>query len=218
MPNKDGHRRFGNVRKLPSGRYQIRYPGPDGRTRTGPETYERKGDADKALVLVEAQMASGRWTDPERGKIKLGDYADTWITQRPGLRPRTIDLYRWLLKKRIAPYLGGVPVGKMSTRLVREWRATLLGNGVSVSIAAKAYRLLRAIMTTAVEDDNMLPRNPCRIKGAGDENAGERPGVDRAAGLRPSRAGWASSGRQHPQDAGRLPAPVPPTRSYADLA
>ena len=24
MPNKDGHRRFGNVRKLPSGRYQIR--------------------------------------------------------------------------------------------------------------------------------------------------------------------------------------------------
>ena len=42
MPNKDGHRRFGNVRKLPSGRYQIRYPGPDGRMRTGPETYERK--------------------------------------------------------------------------------------------------------------------------------------------------------------------------------
>ena len=42
MANKDGHRRFGNVRKLPSGRYQIRYPGPDGQMRTGPETYERK--------------------------------------------------------------------------------------------------------------------------------------------------------------------------------
>jgi hypothetical protein len=27
MANRDGHRRFGNVRKLPSGRYQIRYPG-----------------------------------------------------------------------------------------------------------------------------------------------------------------------------------------------
>jgi hypothetical protein len=84
MPNKDGHRRFGNVRKLPSGRYQIRYPGPDGRTRTGPETYERKSDADKALVIVEADLASGNWTDPERGKIKIGDYAATWITQRPG--------------------------------------------------------------------------------------------------------------------------------------
>ena len=143
--------------------------------RTGPETYERKSDADKALVIIEAQMASGSWTDPERGKIKLGDYAATWITQRPGLRPRTMDLYRWLLKKHIAPYLGGVPVGKLSARLVREWRATLLGNGVSVSVAAKAYRLLRAVMTTAVEDDSMLGRNPCRIKGAGDEHAAERP-------------------------------------------
>jgi hypothetical protein len=38
MANREGHRRFGSVRKLPSGRYQIRYPGPDGRIRTGPET------------------------------------------------------------------------------------------------------------------------------------------------------------------------------------
>jgi integrase len=175
MANKDSHRRFGNVRKRESGRYQIRYPGPDGRMRTGDQTYERKGDAERALVLIEAQMASGNWTDPERGKIKLGDYASVWIVERPGLRPRTIDLYRWLLRKHIDPYLGAMPVGKLSARLVREWRATLLGNGVSVSVAAKAYRLLRAILMTAVEEDNMLPHNPCRIRGAGDENAPERP-------------------------------------------
>lgn len=28
---------------------------------------------------------------------------------------------------------------------------------------------------TAVEEDNLLPRNPCRIRGAGDEEAPERP-------------------------------------------
>jgi integrase len=173
--NKPGHRRFGNVRKLPSGRYQASYLGPDGQRRNAPETFERKSDAEKALVLIEAQMAAGNWADPQRGKIKLQDYASTWITERSGLRPRTVDLYRWLLKKHIAPYLGGVPMGKMSARLVREWRASLIGNGVSVSVAAKAYRLLRAIMTTAVEDDSMLTRNPCRIKGGGDENAQERP-------------------------------------------
>ena len=27
MPNRAGHRRFGNVRKRESGRFQIRYPG-----------------------------------------------------------------------------------------------------------------------------------------------------------------------------------------------
>src|ERR1700733_8381135 len=67
------------------------------------------------------------------------------------------------------------PIGRLSTRMVREWRATLLANGVSVSVAAKAYRLLRAILMTAVEDDKILPRNPCRIRGAGTEDAGERP-------------------------------------------
>jgi hypothetical protein len=42
-------------------------------------------------------------------------------------------------------------------------------------MAAKAYRLLRAIMTTAVEEDKILPRNPCRVRGAGEEHATERP-------------------------------------------
>jgi integrase len=175
MPNKEGHRRFGNIRRLPSGRFQIRYPGPDGRMRTGRETYERKGDADRALVLIEAQLSAGEWTDPERAKVKLADYGSAWIEQRPGLRPRTADLYRWLFGKHISPYVGGMPLGKLTAGLIREWRATLLRNGVSVSIAAKAYRLLRAILTTAVEEDHLLPRNPCRIRGAGSEHAAERP-------------------------------------------
>lgn len=114
-------------------------------------------------MLVESQMASGTWTDPERGKVKVSDYAATWIIERPGLRPRTVDLYRYLLEKHVIPYIGGTQIGKVSPALVREWRAKLLENGVSV--AAKAYRLLRAVMTTAVEDDGILSKNPCRIRG-----------------------------------------------------
>jgi integrase len=175
MANRDGHRRFGSIRRRESGRYQIRYPGPDGQMRPGADTYGRKSDAERALVLIEAQIASGEWTDPDRGKVKLGDYAAVWIAQRPKLRPRTVDLYRWLLKKHIAPYLGTVPIGKLSTAMIREWRAELLDHGVSVTMAAKAYRLLRAVLMTAVEEDKILLRNPCRIHGAGDEDSAERP-------------------------------------------
>ena len=39
---------------------------------------------------------------------------------------------------------------------------------------AKAYRLLKAIMNTAV-DDGRIRRNPCRIKGASQETSPERP-------------------------------------------
>lgn len=174
MANKDGHRRFGNVRKLPSGRYQIRYPGPDGRLRSGADTYPDKRSADRALSLIEGQMMTGEWTDPQRAKVTVQAYAEKWITQRPNLRARTIELYTWLLTKHIRPYLGGVPIGKMTPDMVREWRAELLSNGVSVSAAAKAYRLLRAVLMTATED-RVIPRNPCRIRGGGDEEPEERP-------------------------------------------
>ncbi|WP_285487735.1 tyrosine-type recombinase/integrase [Amycolatopsis taiwanensis] len=120
---------------------------------------------------------TGEWTDPERAKIPLGHYAAQWITQRPGLRPRTVELYRWLLRKHIEPYLGGVELGKLSTSIVRQWRSERLMAGVSESVTAKAYRLLRAVLTTAVDEDKILPRNPCRVRGADREHAAERPVV-----------------------------------------
>jgi integrase len=155
-------------------RPQIRYPGPDGRMRTGADTYPDKRTADRALSLVEGQMITGEWTDPQRAKIKLQIYAGKWIDQRPNLRPTTLELYRWLLATHICPYLGRLPVGKITPQMVREWRAVLLADGVSVSATAKAYRLLRAVLMTAA-DDRIISSNPCRIRGAGDEKPPERP-------------------------------------------
>jgi integrase len=175
MANRGGHRRFGWVRKLPSGRYQASYLGPDGKRKYAPETYERKGEAERFLSLVEVQMMQGQWIDPERAKVKLGVYAAKWIKERAGLRPRTVELYERLLRNHIGPYLGAVSVGDITTSMVREWRTALLDSGVSASVTAKAYRLLRAVLMTATEEDGMLARNPCRIKGAGDESPEERP-------------------------------------------
>jgi len=104
--------------------------GPDGRMRSHPETFERKGDAERILTLIEAQMVHGDWTDPQGAKVRLSDYANDWITQRPGLRPRTADLYRWLLAKHVTPYIGSLPIGKVSAQAVRQWRAELLGRSV----------------------------------------------------------------------------------------
>ncbi|MFI6174327.1 tyrosine-type recombinase/integrase [Nonomuraea sp. NPDC051191] len=175
MANKDGHRRFGNIRKRESGRFQIRYPGPDGRLRTGATTYATRAEADRALTLIEATMIAGDWTDPDRGKVLLGDYARAWIKERPGLRPKTIENYTWLLHRHIMPTLGGVQVGKITTQMIRAWRAERLEQGTSISTVAKAYRFLRAVLMTAAEEDKLISRNPCRIKGADNEHTPERP-------------------------------------------
>ncbi|MDN5920361.1 MAG: site-specific integrase [Pseudonocardia sp.] len=160
---------------MPSGRYQASYLGPDGRRRTAPETFERKKDADLYISRVEALMSQGDWTDPTRAKIRLNDYAERWVDQRAGLRPRTVELYRWLLARHVLPTLGTVPLGNLSTPMIRQWRADLLTAGVSETMAAKSYRLLRAVLNTAVDEDRIIPRNPCRVRGADQENPAERP-------------------------------------------
>jgi integrase len=175
MANQDKHRRFGNVRKRESGRYQARYPGPDGRVRSAPQTFARKAEAEKYLSLIETQMARGEWIDPERGKIRLQDYAERWITERPNLRPRTVHLYRWTLGRHITPHLGDMPLNRIDTPMVREWRTRLLADGVSLTMAAKAYRLLRAVLMTAVKEDELIRVNPCRVTGADQEKPAERP-------------------------------------------
>ena len=168
-------RRFGSVRKLPSGQYQVRYYGPDGRRRSAPLTFLRKAEADRYLSLLEVQLARHEWVDPDRGRVRLSEYAVRWIEERPKLRPRTVQLYSWLLSRHIAPYIGDMPLSALDTPMVREWRSLLLGSGVSESVAAKAYRLLRAVLNTAVREDEILRVNPCRVPGADREEAGERP-------------------------------------------
>jgi integrase len=143
--------------------------------RSAPETFGRKVEAQRYLALIEVQIARGEWTDPARAKVTLRDYADRWISERAGLRPRTVELYRWLLGRHIDPWIGGVPLGNIDTPLVREWRATLLSEGVSQSAAAKAYRFLRSVLMTAVNEDRILVRNPCQVRGADKEQPQERP-------------------------------------------
>lgn len=170
-------RRFGNVRLRPSGRWQVRYRGPDGRLRSVGKTFPTRRDGERYLRFVEGALDRGEWIDPARAKIRLGDYIGRWIEERPALRSTTRDLYRWLLKRYIDPHLGGVMLGRLDTALIREWRMVLLSDGVSQTQVAKAYRLMRAALSTAVNEDQLLLRNPCRVQGADRESAAERPVV-----------------------------------------
>ncbi|HEX3426928.1 MAG TPA: site-specific integrase [Acidimicrobiales bacterium] len=113
--------------------------------------------------------------DPRRGTVTLADWSDRWLEQRPDLRVRTRELYRGLLRRQILPELGPVPLAKLSPSQVRAWHAQLQGpSGPGASTAAKAHRLLRAMMRTA-EDDEVIVRNPCQVARAGVERAAERP-------------------------------------------
>jgi len=169
-----GRRRFGAVRRLPSGRYQARYRAGDGRTHGAPATFATRREADQFLAVVEADLLRGSWFDPAAGDIALEVYAPRWIAERPvELQPRTLEIYDGLLRKHIYPAFGGTSLCDISSAAVRTWHASLRADGVGQVTLAKAYRLLKAIMTTAV-DDELIARNPCRLRNAGVERSPER--------------------------------------------
>lgn len=119
-------------------------------------------------------MVREEWIDPWGARIAFGAYATRWIDERPDLRVRTVELYQSLLRLHLAPAFGNGPVADVTFPAVRTWRKERLDAGVGPVTVAKAYRLLRAIMATAVED-GLIRQNPCRIKGGGVEASPERP-------------------------------------------
>jgi Phage integrase, N-terminal SAM-like domain len=132
---------FGRVRKLPSGRWQARYKAPDGIDRPAPQTFATKRDAEVWLMKTEADILDDEWIDPDLGRITFGDYAPSWINERPGLRPKSIQLYEYLLRRYLEPSFGTKPIAVIREQHVRRWRKQLLDAGTSAVTVAKANRL-----------------------------------------------------------------------------
>jgi integrase len=166
-------RSFGTIRKLPSGRWQVRYYDRAGARHTAPRTFPSKGDATRYLTQIEADVLRGVWTDPRLARTTFAEWAERWQQAAADLRPGTRVLYGYLLRRFLLPAFGPMPLGKLDTLTVRAWLGGLHRAGeVTPTTIAKAYRLLRSILNAAVEA-GYLPRNPAAIKGAGIERTAE---------------------------------------------
>lgn len=182
-------RAFGSVRKLPSGKYQARYKGADGLTHTSPTTYTRKADAEAFLATIQSDIVRGSWKAPKSVRTTLDQYADTWIKHR-SLKPHVRDQYSADFRNHISARIGHFTLPELTPAIIREWHANLTedlrkaseGRGHrspsrrtdGAATVSRCYRILKAILNSAVEDE-LLPANPCRIKGASTYQHPERP-------------------------------------------
>lgn len=158
---------FGRIRKLPSGRHQAGYIGPDLALHRPASTFETLLDARAWLADERRLIDAGTWTAPavrsRTAPATLAAYAEPWLAER-NLKPRTRYLYRRLLDQKILPDLGSVPLKAINGLTVREWYAKL--DPAFPTRRAHAYALLRTILGSAVADELILA-NPCHIRGAG---------------------------------------------------
>lgn len=164
-------RSWGKNRKLPSGRWQASYVGPDGVRQTAPNTFETKDDSVAWLVSERRLIDREDWTPPanrlQRESVRdsrtLRAYAAEWLDAKSTLKPRTRNHYESLLRLHILPTLGEVELVELTTVSIRTWHARL--GSRTPTFNAHAYGLLHAVLATATED-GLIPINPARVKGA----------------------------------------------------
>lgn len=179
---KSAKRGFGQITKLPSGRYRARYTGPDTLLHNAPSTFDSVMDAEAWLTDERRLVASGAWASPrvreQQARVSaaarkarvFADYARSWLESLHDIRPTTRESYRSSLEHHLVPAFGDLPVDEITAEEIRDWFASY--GDRTPTARAHAYAVLKSVMAQA-EDDELIRRSPARIK------AGARSAVAR---------------------------------------
>ncbi len=166
-------RGLGSIRKLPSGRYQVRYTDPNGIRRTARTTFKAKSQAEFELTRIRGAIESGTWLvdetpqagDLEPKTITLSQLARHWREQQVNskgqpLSPNTLREYERLIDKTLAK-LATKPIRAITRQHIETWRAPELKRAPNQT--SKAYKHLKTLMTWA-HKRAWIPINPCDIE------------------------------------------------------
>jgi integrase len=136
--------------------YRVRYRTPD-RGQTDKRGFKTKRDAQAWADQLEVDKRKGVYVAPGAGRVKLGDYAQEWLSSKHNLKPSTKARYKVVLDTALAKY-ADMALGDISRQFVREWVADL-NRGLSPASVHKTVGVLRQVLAMAVID-NRLAMNP----------------------------------------------------------
>jgi integrase len=166
-----GKRTFASINQIASGRWQVRYTGPDMVRRYAPHTFETRVNAEAWVVAARRKIDKDQWDatdDSPKEAITFGVYAQRWLTNRQvagrPIKARTREHYNAILDDHLVPTFGHRQLAAIKPKDVRDWYETTLVD--RPTMRSHAYSLLRTIMTSAVNDEH-IDANPARIVGAG---------------------------------------------------
>jgi len=171
MARRGSKRTFATIRRLPSGRWQVRYTGPDGIRRNASHTFAARIDADAYVVAKRKEIDRDLWDaagDDKPESVTFGAYAAGWLANRHvagrPIKARTREHYQSILDDHLLPTFGSRQVAAIKPKDVRAWYDATLTD--RPTMRSHAYSLVRTIMGSAVNDE-LIDANPCRIVGAG---------------------------------------------------
>lgn len=138
-------------------RWQVRYEDPDGRERT--RTFTRKPDAQRFLEGVTADLVTGRYVDPDAGRVTLRTFGEQWlaaqvfdVTTRANVTSR-LNVHVW-------PHLGDLELRAIKPSTIQSWIGERVRAGCAPSHVRVVLTNLSSILAAAVADGK-IPANPC---------------------------------------------------------
>jgi integrase len=175
MAEQRGKRGLGSIRKLASGRYQLRYTDPNGVRQNGNVTYVTKSQAEQALGLIAHSIAAGTYfqrqavaqgdLDPKTLTLaQLGDHWRAVRVNRNGqpLSPNTASEYERLITNTLAPFADKT-LRSITRGQIEKWWASERKRAPRQANAA--YKHLKTLMGYATKH-RYITENPCDIEGA----------------------------------------------------
>ena len=143
-------REFGQVDRLPSGRYRARFTGPNGRRISAPHTFTTRREATEFLAKTRGELLAGNTAAVIPCTMTLAEYLTQYLhTERERLRPRTLDLYRRTAHHYILNPVGleGTPItlgtyqlSQLTPHLIRTWHAAVLESARERALSRKGKK------------------------------------------------------------------------------
>ena len=125
------------------------------------KNFARRVDADRYLVTVESDKLGGRYADPRLARTRLEDWITEWEATRTNLSPLTRIRDEGSIRNHVLPRFGHIPIGQLQPMHIGQWVADLDAGGLAPATTRKAYQLLAACLSGAV-DNGLIPVSPCR--------------------------------------------------------
>ncbi len=146
-----------SLRQRESGGWQARWYNDAGDRQS--RMFPNRTEAKKFLDRVSADRQRGDYLDHRDAARTFASLAEEWLAVKVK-RPKTLAGYETLLRVHLLPTFGPRPVGSLRPLDVRRWLADEQRRGVGPGTVRNAYRVLRPVLATAVEN-GCARTNPC---------------------------------------------------------
>ncbi|MFC0627421.1 tyrosine-type recombinase/integrase [Kribbella deserti] len=130
---------------------------PEGNEKT--KAFASKTEASRYAAAMETDRSRGDYLDPSLGKVKLGEFIDSWLASRM-TDPSSKIRYESLARLHVAPPFGHRQVQGIKPSEIAKWVAPLVEQ-FGPSTARGAFMVLNGALGLAAADGN-VKKNPAQ--------------------------------------------------------